>query len=88
MTGLQEISSLAEEMDKLYFCFSIRPWLLVEVKSSGRAGLSRHLEMFQEKTGARHALQVAIDLDYIEADCFSAKRPLIVPAKTFLSQLV
>ena len=64
------------------------PWLLVEVKTSGTATLSRHLARFQEKTGARHALQVAMNLDYVDADCFAVQRPVIVPAKTFLSQLV
>ena len=65
-----------------------QPWLLVEVKSSGRAKLSPHLARFQEKTGAPHALQVAIDHDYVDGDCFLPRRPTIVPAKTFLSQLV
>ena len=65
-----------------------QPWLLVEVKSSGKAQLSRHLGSFQQKTGAQHALQVAMDMDYVDADCFAAQRPVIVPAKTFLSQLV
>jgi len=64
------------------------PWLLVEVKSSGRAGLSRQLAFFQQKTGAEHALQVAMDLEYVDADCFKSRRPIIVPARTFLSQLV
>lgn len=65
-----------------------QPWLLVEVKTSGKAKLSPHLTRFQEKTGAPHALQVAIDLNYVEGDCFSLRRPAVVPAKTFLSQLV
>ena len=65
-----------------------QPWLLVEVKSSGKAKLSPHLARFQEKTGAPHALQVAIDQEYVEGDCFSFRYPVIVPARTFLSQLV
>ncbi len=65
-----------------------QPWLLVEVKSSGKATLSPHLARFQKKTGAPHALQVAIDHDYVDGDCFSLRRPTIVPAKTFLSQLI
>ncbi len=65
-----------------------KPWLLVEVKTSGKAKLSRHLAAFQKKTGAMHALQVAMDLEYVTEDCFAVKRPVIVPAKTFLSQLV
>lgn len=65
-----------------------QPWLLVEVKSSVKAKLSRHLARFQQKTGAQHALQVAMDMDYVDADCFAVLKPVIVPAKTFLSQLV
>lgn len=65
-----------------------QPWLLVEVKSSGKAALTPHLARFQKKTGAPHALQVAINHEYVEGDCFSLRRPTIVPAKTFLSQLI
>lgn len=65
-----------------------QPWMLVVVKTSGKANLSPHLSVFQEKTGAEHALQVAMDADYVDADCFTVRRPVIVPAKTFLSQLV
>lgn len=65
-----------------------KPWFLVEVKTSGKTKLSRHLSTFQEKTGATHAMQVAMDLEYAAEDCFAVKQPVIVPAKTFLSQLV
>ena len=64
------------------------PWFLAEVKSSGQAGLSQSLARFQSQTGAQHAFQLALDLDYVEADCFERRKPIIVPAKTFLSQLV
>ncbi len=64
------------------------PWFLAEVKSSGRADLAESLARFQSQTGAKHAFQVAFDLDYIEADCFERRNPIIVPARTFLSQLV
>lgn len=63
-------------------------WMLVEVKTSAKGKINPHLARFQEKTGAEHALQVVIDEDYVAGDCFSLKRPAIVPAKTFLSQLV
>lgn len=38
--------------------------------------------------GAENAFQIAFDLEYVDRDCFEAKRPVIVPASTFLSQLV
>ncbi len=64
------------------------PWFLVEVKSSSSARLSPHLVRFQKATGAPHAFQVAFDLEFVERDCFAETRPVIVPAATFLSQLV
>lgn len=64
------------------------PWFLTEVKTSGRSGLSNSLALFQSQTGAKHAFQLAIDLDHVEADCFEQREPIIVPARTFLSQLV
>ncbi len=65
-----------------------KPWFLVEVKRSGSAALSPELQRFQRQTGAKHAFQVALDLPYVERDCFAHDRPIIVPAQTFLSQLV
>ncbi|MGM0558902.1 MAG: ATP-binding protein [Myxococcota bacterium] len=64
------------------------PWFLVEVKSSASKSLSGSLERFQEQTGAKHAFQVAMDAPYVDRDCFSVEEPTIVPALTFLSQLV
>lgn len=64
------------------------PWFLVEVKPSGTASLSSNLRRFQRQTGASHAFQVALDLPFVERDCFSETGPIIVPARTFLAQLV
>lgn len=64
-----------------------RPWLLIEVKQADTR-LSPNLAYFQKATNAEHALQVVIDLDYEAIDCFDYKRPVVVPAQTFLSQLV
>jgi hypothetical protein len=65
-----------------------KPWFLVETKTSGTRGPAPALALFQRQTGVAHALQVAFDLDYVEADCFATDRPTVVPAATFLSQLV
>ena len=62
------------------------PWCLVEAKY-GRAALSPHLAYFQKQTGARHAFQISMDADYVDADCFSHTDPIVVPARTFFSQL-
>jgi len=64
------------------------PWFLVEVKTSGKAPLSDSLQRFQKSTGALHAFQVAMDLPYVDRDCFATAKPVIVPARTLLSQLV
>ena len=47
-----------------------KPWLMVEVKSSGKEALSPNLLHFQKELNAPHVLQVAMDLPYIEKDCF------------------
>ncbi|MBF5058617.1 ATP-binding protein [Candidatus Neptunochlamydia vexilliferae] len=63
------------------------PWFLVEVKQS-KQSLSPDLTYFFKMTGAKHAFQVVMDAPYEEVDCFSYDRPIVVSAKTFLSQLV
>jgi predicted AAA+ superfamily ATPase len=64
------------------------PWIMIDVKSSGSVPLSRHLALFKKKTGAEYAFQVSMDSEYVDADCFSEREPVRVPARTFLSQLV
>ena len=63
------------------------PWFLVEVKKSDDA-LSGNLAYFQKATGAKHAFQVVLEAEYSGEDCFGNTSPAVVPAKTFLSQLV
>ncbi len=63
------------------------PWFLVEAKH-GVTGISPHLAYFQKKTGAQHAFQLAIDADYVEADCFARNEPVRVSARGLLSQLL
>ncbi len=64
-----------------------KPWFLVEVKTSDTR-LSPSLAYFQSQTAAPHAFQVVLNLPFEEADCFSINRPAVVPALTFLSQLI
>ena len=59
-----------------------KPWFIVEVKTS-KQSLSPNLEYFQKQTDAQHAFQITINMDYIEINS-----PVIVPASTFLSQLI
>ena len=65
-----------------------RPWFLVEVKHRATA-LSTALDHHQRQVGAPFAFQMVMDADYVAADCFAAPgSPLVVPARTLLSQLV
>lgn len=64
-----------------------RPWFMVEVKLNSSARLSKNLAYFQAQTGAQHAFQIAKDAQYVDQDCFQYEKPIIVPAKTILSQL-
>lgn len=64
------------------------PWILVEAKKSDEK-LSPSLAYYQQQTGAPYAYQVVMDSEFIDADCFAQSGPpMIVPAKTFLSQLL
>ena len=62
------------------------PWFLAEVKQSD-ARLSPNLGYFQKALGCPHAFQIVMDLEYENVDCFSRSDPVVVPARTFLSQL-
>lgn len=65
-----------------------KPWFLIEVKNSEKT-ISPFLKFFQEQIKAPLAFQVVIETDYVDVDCFSSQnRPMVVPAKTFLSQLL
>ena len=64
-----------------------KPWFLVEVKNGDRQ-LSDSLGYFQSQTHARHAFQVVLDRPFAAVDCFSRTDPVLVSARTFLSQLL
>lgn len=64
-----------------------KPWFLVEVKRS-ETTLHPELAYFQKATGAAHAFQAVMDLAPVQADCFTRRDPVVVPARTLLSQLL
>jgi predicted AAA+ superfamily ATPase len=65
-----------------------KPWVLVEVKKADEQ-LSGSLAYFQDQTKAPFAFQVVLDAVFVDADCFAKPSgPLVVPARTFLSQLL
>ena len=64
------------------------PWLLAEVKHRDGPP-SPSLRRYQDQVGAPFAFQVTMDADYVDEDCFAGPGgPLIVPARTLLSQLL
>lgn len=65
-----------------------KPWFLVEAKSSVHQGISSALYYYQEKLKVPHAFQIGFDLPFVDQDCFQINEPVIVPARTFLSQLI
>ncbi|MFV1998653.1 MAG: ATP-binding protein [Acidiferrobacterales bacterium] len=65
-----------------------KPWFLVEVKQRDET-ISSSLKYFQQQLSAPFAFQVVLDANYVDADCFArAGDPIVVPARTFLSQLL
>jgi len=63
-----------------------KPWFLVEVKLNETA-LSPSLAYFQTQVKAPHAFQAVMNLPFEAVDSFSARRPVVVPARTLFSQL-
>ncbi len=64
------------------------PWFMVEAKASSSKSVSPSLEYFAKLLNVEHAFQVDLNGKYVGRDCFSVNRPVKVPAKTFLSQLI
>ncbi len=64
------------------------PWFVVEVKHRDES-LDASIKYYQDRIKAPFAFQVVVDAEYVDADCFAASRgPVVVPARTFLSQLL
>jgi hypothetical protein len=65
-----------------------KPWFLVEAKHK-EPFISKSLHYFQRQLNVPYAFQVVLNEDYIDKDCFQIPgKPLVVPAKTLLSQLI
>lgn len=61
------------------------PWFLVEAKR-GKESLSPALVYFQRATGAEHAFQVTFSEPFSSKNAFEYKTPVIVSARSLLSQ--
>jgi uncharacterized protein len=65
-----------------------KPWMLVEAKHADEH-LSPHLAHYQRALDVPHAFQVVLSSPFVSSDCFAPHRgPTVVPARTFLSQLL
>lgn len=64
-----------------------RPWFLVEVKRSDER-LSPELARFQAQLGVAHAFQLVLEQPYRAVDPFESREPIVLPARTLLSQLM
>jgi uncharacterized protein len=65
-----------------------KPWLMVETKFSDDSHISSNLKIFQNQIQAKYVFQVAHNMPYVDQSCFEHTTPIIVPARTFLSQLI
>jgi len=67
-----------------------RPWFLVAVSDAAPRGGAAPpmLGYFQRITRARHAFQLVMNAPFAAVDCFAHSEPLVVPARTLLSQLL
>ena len=65
-----------------------KPWFIVEVKSTIKKPLSTSLNVFSKQLNIDHVFQVGIEGEFVNSNVFEIKYPVIVSAKTFLSQLV
>lgn len=86
--GLHYIRTLEKKEIDFVVSKNGKAWFLVEVKLSNDKKISPSLAEFQQQSGAEHAFQVVINMPYVNRDCFAENSPVIVPAKTFLSQLI
>lgn len=65
-----------------------KPWFLAEVKHRDDS-IGKALAHHQRQLDAPFAFHVVVDAEYVDADCFIKPRsPMVVPARTLLSQLL
>lgn len=64
------------------------PWILVEAKTSSANQISPSLSYFARLLQPEFAFQVSRNSPYTDTDSFAVKKPVIIPALTFLSQLI
>lgn len=88
---LHYIRDTAKREVDFFISRDANPWMMIEVKKSQKEPLSPALKHFAEVLKVPHAFQGVMEMDAVDADCFEASRtgkPLRVPLRTLLSQLV
>lgn len=65
-----------------------KPWFMVEAKKSSNHSISSSLHYFQQQIYVEHAFQIVMDKPYVNKNCFTYNKPIIVSALTLLSQLI
>ena len=63
------------------------PWFMLDAKYSDNQSISKSIYHFQKQLQCQNAFQVVHDMNYVDKSCFNQQTPIIVPARTFLSQL-
>lgn len=64
------------------------PWILIEIKNGETKSLSNSLKHFYQQLNPPYAFQLSLHREGIKKNVFLARKPSIIPATTFLSQLV
>jgi predicted AAA+ superfamily ATPase len=64
-----------------------KPFMMIESKSS-EIKLSKSIEHFRLQLQPNFSLQTVFNADFVSKSCFNGETPLVVPAKTLLSQLI
>ncbi|GHU14333.1 ATPase [Alphaproteobacteria bacterium] len=64
-----------------------KPFIMVESKSS-ETKMSKSIEHFRAQLLPKFSFQTVFNADFVSKSCFNRESPLIVPVKTFLSQLI
>ena len=64
-----------------------QPYLMIESKASDK-NISKSLLNFSEQLKPKYSFQTVFNMNYIEKDIFQLDKPMVIPLKTLLSQLL
>ena len=64
-----------------------QPYLMIESKASNK-NISKPLLDFSDQLKPKYAFQSVFNMDYVEKDVFQLDKPMVIPLKTLLSQLL